>query len=361
MKKMCELHLISKKEELTIKDIDEMANFLTYGAQSNKDGYGVTNGFKVIKDGKKYEQADKKQLYQLFNEKEKSTFLIAHNRFKTQGDATKENAHPFETEHFIYAHNGIIYNADELASEENEVIKVDTEIIGILLEKHNGEDFKTMFKRVFESLKGSFSVFVFEKKTKRLFYIKNNASFYFKLFVNKGALTLAGSTNEGNLLSVFNDLETKTENGLFKKTYIIKEELTPEEKVIYEIEGVKIKALTKPLNISEYVPIVYKTIYGDYSADGFCLKDNSYNNFFNATKKERAPLSINDLKNNLEYFFNYENISISVRDDGFLKLDCSDDVSETLRSYCIYSDKTSEQELSDFLQEEREQDNRADY
>jgi len=55
--------------------------------------------------------------------------LMAHCRNATTGEVTVENAHPFQVENIIGAHNGCIYNHDELNTKYNRECKVDSEHI----------------------------------------------------------------------------------------------------------------------------------------------------------------------------------------------------------------------------------------
>ena len=55
--------------------------------------------------------------------------LMAHCRNATTGEVTVENAHPFKVENIIGAHNGCIYNHDELNTKYNRECEVDSEHI----------------------------------------------------------------------------------------------------------------------------------------------------------------------------------------------------------------------------------------
>ncbi len=53
--------------------------------------------------------------------------LMAHTRFSTKGAKTVENAHPFEIGNIIGAHNGMIYNHEQLNKTYNRECTVDSQ------------------------------------------------------------------------------------------------------------------------------------------------------------------------------------------------------------------------------------------
>ena len=109
---MCEIHFIYPiNGKIQKYDVNQLSTLLELGAFNNKDGYGVCDDKLVYKSEKKYRGKYKKTLLANF---EKSSFLLAHNRFGTSGVVKSRNAHPFYNDRFIWVHNGHIWNHEIL-------------------------------------------------------------------------------------------------------------------------------------------------------------------------------------------------------------------------------------------------------
>jgi|TARA_R110002167_G_scaffold63735_2_gene180078 predicted glutamine amidotransferase len=81
-----------------------------------------------------------------------TTVFLGHVRFATTGAKVKENAHPFVMGSVIGAHNGIIYNHEEIASKIGKNVQVDSEVIFGLLNKKN------KYQEVFDLIEGDYAL-----------------------------------------------------------------------------------------------------------------------------------------------------------------------------------------------------------
>jgi glucosamine 6-phosphate synthetase-like amidotransferase/phosphosugar isomerase protein len=233
---MCEIQLIKRFDNKTLlkNDIETFKNFMMLGYSTNSDAYGIFNQRGTILKGNDVLTNDKME----FLEGEKHKFLVGHNRYKTTGcNKVMDNNHPFETENFIIVHNGMIGNHAYLKEHFELDYKVETDsyIIIALLEKFYKENnnLKEAFDKGLSPLSGSFSVVIYFKPEKRLFYVKNGSpSFTFRLVETDTGDLLIGSTDERNFDYTFNEVK----RGVFNKLDLEYLEFIPKADVVYELE-----------------------------------------------------------------------------------------------------------------------------
>lgn len=73
--------------------------------------------------------------------------MIGHNRSKTVGDATVKNAHPFQFDHVLGAHNGTVDHGNKSRMEGGQYFNTDSEAIFNNIEVHGIEDTVKKFDR----------------------------------------------------------------------------------------------------------------------------------------------------------------------------------------------------------------------
>ena len=235
---MCEIYFIKPlSKKINEYDIKQMGIMLHSGGMYNKDGYGVTDGIKITKCEMPYVEEKLKSLLGFTN----TDYLIGHVRLKTTGKQKKINSHPFYNKRFIWLHNGIIHNHEEVTKNyQLENITVDSQVIGEMLYRNVKMD-KTKnipeeLKKVLKLLGGSFSVFIKDVLTGKLYYFKNSGcDFYFRLLNKENEYILIGSTDSSRLNSVYDENSDNTIYGIYECLYKTVGYYYPIDEVIYEL------------------------------------------------------------------------------------------------------------------------------
>lgn len=109
------------------------------------------------------------------NIKDKS-LVIGHTRLaslvnRTQG-ITVENAHPFETNNLVLAHNGtLVMNEDKVKTTEYKD-KIDSEVFTLEAEKNYNGDLVDCIRKTMEDFSGKFAFLAHDKNTKEFYAIR---------------------------------------------------------------------------------------------------------------------------------------------------------------------------------------------
>lgn len=98
----------------------------------------------------------------------KGKVLVGHNRKATTGKVINENAHPFQEEHIVLVHNGMVYNADSVAKEAGVEVEVDSHIIAHILAKEEN------VVEALKKLRGAFAVVWYDQRKNSLNLVRNN-------------------------------------------------------------------------------------------------------------------------------------------------------------------------------------------
>lgn len=91
--------------------------------------------------------------------------LIGHNRYATKGAVNNVNAHPFDFDNIVGAHNGTLRAYAQL--DDAKSFEVDSECLYSHLNTHG-------FKDTFEKITGAFALSWFDKETNELNLVRNN-------------------------------------------------------------------------------------------------------------------------------------------------------------------------------------------
>lgn len=95
--------------------------------------------------------------------------VIGHNRKATAGAITPANAHPFQENHIIIVHNGVVRNFDKLSKDikNGEELEVDSHALAHLLAKQDA-------KTALEQINGAFALVWYDAKNRTLNLARND-------------------------------------------------------------------------------------------------------------------------------------------------------------------------------------------
>ena len=179
---MCNLNLIWKKngKDRIVVDLMNVLSSYSYATNSHSEGtlFFENNEPLIVKS-----------LNKLIFRTERD-FLLTHQRIGTSGGNTIENAHPHETDKLILMHNGIIHNGIQIN-------KSDTKIYAEALTEAYTSDLIASIKSLNRETYGSYSIFVYDKATKKLLYFKEESTEMYS-FQNEDYLIM--STDKQNVV-----------------------------------------------------------------------------------------------------------------------------------------------------------------
>lgn len=200
---MCNLNIFLKTEVLKSNSIKNLVSFLTcvtsnsFISNNDSEGYYFNHKNTLIKSNNKI------NLIKQIDNINQSNFILAHQRFKTSGSNSLKYSHPFKNKDFIMLHNGILSSFAKGRDSDT-----------YILFKNFIEDFKgygNREKRIIESLKnllnkisGSYSIALYDIKTKKLYYFKNDSTIiYFYMSKDKKELYITTSFNNESYLELY--------------------------------------------------------------------------------------------------------------------------------------------------------------
>ena len=106
-------------------------------------------------------------------------YILGHVRAPTEGSSNIiSNTHPFETEHFFLAHNGLLYNWKDLAKEWNLNVNMDSKLIVNMIESlytsegSSKSNVVESIKFTCQKLQGSFACWLLDKQTNNIYIFR---------------------------------------------------------------------------------------------------------------------------------------------------------------------------------------------
>jgi len=203
-------------------DIGLICQYLHCGSEGNRDSWGITNGKKLYTRHGVFKFDKNTKALEVFAG---SDYLIGHNRLATQGVTNQ----PISQKSWIVAHNGV-FNDYSFDCQKRSKIK-DSDTMLFL------KDFVASNKSVKEfmgTVSGSYSMFLANRDTKELYYMRNSPKFTFALLknVNNGQKIVVGSTSEANIEK---NIPYTWEHGFEVNQYEILSKFVPATLSIYKI------------------------------------------------------------------------------------------------------------------------------
>lgn len=260
MIEICQVHLIRTytnengkliPDKLNEEDAQAFNMLMLQGSEINDDSYGYFTPEIVKRVPEHY----KSRAYQ---EVVDAPFVVGHNRFTTKGSSTKKNAHPFQSSRFIWVHNGILDNDEKLRKQFKIKIKakVDSAVIGHLVEHYvnKKKTIENAIKSAIEQISGDYSIFLFDKITKRLFYLRNSMRKFETALLhekNTNRYVLIGSTDGDNIDNVYTE---RLLNFDIQKMDVLSRDIISSN-TIFEVNGNGFE------NLIEFTPKEKKYIY----------------------------------------------------------------------------------------------------
>lgn len=252
--KMCNLNIIIKHKVgvFTNKSIPAFLMGVTKNSYTNNDdGDGIfLNSHNILIKGKR-----KVNLYKYENQIRESDIIITHQRIATSGMKVKYTQ-PFSNKDFILAHNGVI--SEVIKGDESDTYSLFKNFVK-LFNKSKGERNKRIVDAITESINsisyGSYSIVIYDKKTKALYYFKNNNTFI-HFYRSKNVLFITTNWNNETFLKILHTEDFK--------------DLKIEDNIIYKISVKKNITIRKAGKLKETKNVYYY----DYSKDDKKDKDN---------------------------------------------------------------------------------------
>ena len=226
---MCNLNILINLKNQSILNCSFLtgATAVSYN-DSNGDGDGI-----YFDNGILIRSKDKLNLFNYLDAFNSSKLMLTHQRYSTSGK-TEKYTQPFEDSHFVMAHNGVLSNYVE--GNKSDTFVVFAEFLKLFNKSKAKRETRIIksIETLFKDEHGTWSISLFDKETKTLYYFKDSST-SIACYINKKRDILFLTTKEDNniFLHVFNDS--------FKQVEI-------EDYILYKITfkaKIKIKKLKK--------------------------------------------------------------------------------------------------------------------
>lgn len=172
---MCNLNILIRNKKNKNKLVTPFLMAVTSASfKNNNDGEGIYFN-KLVKNFNKIN---------LFKHREninKNNIILTHQRYTTSG-FNKKYLQPFESEDFVFMHNGVITDYDiNKASDTYNLFKEFKKTFKSYKTQNRDQKIIKTIKKIFDKLNGRWSITLLDKKTNLIYYFKEdntNINFY---------------------------------------------------------------------------------------------------------------------------------------------------------------------------------------
>jgi predicted glutamine amidotransferase len=314
---MCNINIYVKKNKLEGLELNKLMAFITsttaksYTTNDDGEGFYFDNG------------TLHKSLYKLnpldyVNDINSSNMILTHQRIATSGKS-EEYLHPFDSEEFVLMHNGVLSDFVMNENDHSDTFNMFQKFIkdfGLSKNPERKGKIVETIRGIFDKLSGSYSVAIYDKTTKVIYYFKNDrTSMYFYINANKDFFYMTTSKDNEKLLCLL--------DGKFYEKEV-------EDYKIYEILLEDVIRVRKVGKIKEAeTKVYYSSGLGGYGYSGM----TSYENY---SRSCVVPDTVGDVRKT-------ETVEEIIKDKGesevaeamdILGLDFVENESEGFCAYC---------------------------
>ena len=203
---MCNLNILYRK-----KGKSNITGFLMASSSHSYIGNSHGEGIYLSSIDEAHKSKSKIDYNKFIDSIEQSDVIITHQRWSTSGFDVKFN-HPFHNENFVMVHNGIInqfLSTDVQKKKGSDTygfwLKFNEEFNKLRKKDTRQDRIVKVLKRLFLDDDGSYSILIYDKKTKISYYFKNYPQIHF--YTNEDYLFITTEDDNKEFLSLISSKE----------------------------------------------------------------------------------------------------------------------------------------------------------
>lgn len=182
---MCGISGVYRIEKTTKDTVEKIAELFVAMEKEGHDAAGFYNGETIVKFPKTpstlnayYDLGLAVNIKEFFIGK---NMVLCHNRAATRGSPTEnKNNHPFETNRFVFAHNGVIATSNDKVVDESEP-ETDSYffIRNVQQDVDNGTNVVDAIEKNIKDVNGSITFWMYDKNENCIYFFNDRERLYF--------------------------------------------------------------------------------------------------------------------------------------------------------------------------------------